>query len=276
MAGLLVEKISGTDYETYMLANVLKPLGITTAHPVAPSPEMVELMALPYMPGGANGPPRPVAQVHFDVFPAGDIYLTAEEMARFLGAHLNGGTFQGGRILTAESVKKAHEPRFGGTYGFGWAVRKDATGHTIISHTGGIPGQSSNMVGDVDAKVGVYYMSNSGAPAEIADAAIALLRGEDYTPLADRKRVAVDQKVLDTYVGVYDVTPEIALTITRDGENLFMQPGPQPRAQLLAVSSVKFMGEGITLTFARNAAGTVQTVLVEPGGGPTLTGTRRK
>ena len=48
-------------------------------------------------------------------------------------------------------------------------------GHTIIAHTGGIPGMSSNMVGDVDAKVGVYYMSNSGAPGMIADAAIALL-----------------------------------------------------------------------------------------------------
>jgi len=53
---------------------------------------------------------------------------------------------------------------------------------------------SSNMVGDVDAKVGVYYMSNSGAPGTIADAAIALLRGEDWSPPAERKAIALDAK----------------------------------------------------------------------------------
>ena len=66
-----LEKVSGTEYEKYMVENVLKPLGVTTPHPVYPSPEMVELMALPYNPGGAGGKPTPVAQVHFDVYPAG-------------------------------------------------------------------------------------------------------------------------------------------------------------------------------------------------------------
>ena len=58
MAGLLVQKISGEEYEKYMVEHVLAPLGVTTPHPVYPSPEMVELMALPYEPGGASGKPR--------------------------------------------------------------------------------------------------------------------------------------------------------------------------------------------------------------------------
>jgi CubicO group peptidase (beta-lactamase class C family) len=187
MAGLLIEKISGMEYEKYMLENVLKPLGITTEHPVYPSPEMVELMALPYAPGGPNGKPKPVAQVHFDVYPAGDVYLTAEDMARFLAMHLNDGVFRGKRIISAESAKKMREPQFGGVYGFGFSVRKDSLGHTIISHSGSIPGQNSFMSGDVDAKVGVYYMSNSGAPSSIATAALALLRGENYAPATTQK-----------------------------------------------------------------------------------------
>lgn len=70
MAGLLLEKISGMEYEKYMVEQVLKPLGVTIDHPVYPSPQMVELMALPYMPSGASGKPQPVAQVHFDVYRA--------------------------------------------------------------------------------------------------------------------------------------------------------------------------------------------------------------
>jgi CubicO group peptidase (beta-lactamase class C family) len=75
-AGLLVQKISDTEYEKYIVEHILKPLGMTTAHPVYPSPEMVERMALPYGAGGSLGKPEPVAQVHFDVYPAGDLYMT--------------------------------------------------------------------------------------------------------------------------------------------------------------------------------------------------------
>jgi hypothetical protein len=101
--------------------------------------------------------------------------------------HLNDGVFRGKRIISAESAKKMREPQFGGVYGFGFSVRKDSLGHTIISHSGSIPGQNSFMSGDVDAKVGVYYMSNSGAPSSIATAALALLRGENYAPATTQK-----------------------------------------------------------------------------------------
>ena len=113
-AGLLVQKISGVEYEKYIVDNVLKPLGVTTAHPVYPSPEMVERMALPYEPAAPSASLSPWPQVHFDVYPAGDIYLTAEDMARFLGAQLNGGVFDGKRILSEASVREMHKPRFGG------------------------------------------------------------------------------------------------------------------------------------------------------------------
>src|SRR6185503_19750251 len=41
-AGLLAQKISGVEYEKYMVDNVLKPIGISTPHPMRPTPEMVE------------------------------------------------------------------------------------------------------------------------------------------------------------------------------------------------------------------------------------------
>jgi CubicO group peptidase (beta-lactamase class C family) len=278
MAGLLIEKISGVEYEKYMLENVLKPLGVTTPSPVYPSAEMVELMALPYNPGGPNGKPRPVAQVHFDVYPAGDIYLTAEDMARFLGAHLNGGVFNGKRILSEASVKAMHEPRFGGTYAVGFWVKKDQNGHTIISHGGGIPGQSSFMMGDVDAKVGVYYMSNSGAPPAIAEAAIALLRGEEYVSPADRKSIAVDPKVLDRYVGVYDISPDGFFTVVRDGAVLRAKQGNSPNAiELQAETPVKFYlrNTSTSITFLTSGAGPADRISIDMTA-QSLTGKRRK
>jgi serine-type D-Ala-D-Ala carboxypeptidase/endopeptidase len=268
MAGLLVQKISGDEYEKYMLEHILVPLGVTTPHPVYPSPEMVEIMALPYLPGGEKGKPQPVEQVHFDVYPAGDIYLTAEDMARFLAMQLNGGMFHGKRILSEASVKAMHEPQFGGTYAFGFSVHKDPNGHTIITHSGGIPGQSSYMVGDLDAKVGVYFMSNSGAPPAIGEAALKLLRGEDYTPPPEPKIVAVDPKLLDSYVGVYEYNSELALTVTRDGGKLTLQQGDEAKkSELAATSPTSFIvkGQDMTLTFAADQSGAVTKAVLDTG-----------
>ena len=270
MAGLIVQKVSGVEYEKYMYENILKPLGVKTEHPLYPTPEMVELMALPYNQGSATKPPVAVEQVHFDVYPAGDLWLTAEEMARFLGAHLNGGVFQGKRIASEASIKLTHEAQFGGTYAFGWSVKKDEkSGHTIINHTGGIPGMSSYMLGDVDAKVGVYFMSNSGAPLSIGDAALQLLRGEDYAPPAEKKSIAVDTKVLDKYVGTYVLDAGVSVKIAREGQGIVAITGDQTTGTpLLAETPTKFFIKGTpyTVTFDSDAAGAITQLVIDADG----------
>jgi CubicO group peptidase (beta-lactamase class C family) len=283
-AGLLVQKISEIEYEQYLVDRILKPLGMTTPHPVYPSPEMVERMALPYNAGGSLGKPAPVAQVHFDVYPAGDLYMTAEDMARFLGAQINRGTFQGTRILSEESVLAMHKPYFGGTYGFGfWMIRDSVTGDTLVHHGGAIAGQRAFMIGDVDAKVGVYYMTNSDylpdSPpmrSEIVDAALKLLRGEEYVPPPQRNGIAVDEKVLNSYVGTYEVGPA-TLLVSRVGRALAIQQGNQPAInELLAETPTRFFqrGNNVIITF-EGEGGNIDRLVVDAGG-QKRTATRRK
>lgn len=268
LAGLLLQKISGLKYEQYVVDRVLRPLGVTTPHPVFPTPEMVEVMALPYDSGGAGGQARPAPQVHTDVYPAGGTaYLTAEDMARFLGVHVNGGAFQGKRILSVSSVKQMHEPRFGGNYAFGLRVRKTASGSTMIRHTGRMPGMSSMMMGDVDAHVGVYYMTNSSDDRfQIAEAAVTLLRGEQWPPAAERQVVQVDPNVLDRYVGTYEVGAD-AFTITRVAASLFVQKNKNPKkGELLAETPTMFFlkGDPATISFEANPAGAVDRMVITP------------
>ena len=284
MAGLLVQKISGQEYEQYIVEHVLKPLGATTTHPVYPSPEMVERMALPYGAGGSLGKPEPVAQVHFDVYPAGDVYLTAEDMARYLAAQLNGGVFHGTRILSEESVREMHKPRFGGDYGFGfWMVHDSASGHTLIHHGGAIPGHRAFLIGDLDAHVGVYYMTNSDylpdatppAQSEIVYAALKLLRGEVYVPRPQPKSVAVDEKVLDSYVGSYDFGGG-TIIISRVGRGLaIQQKGEAAKNELLAETPVRFVQRGSNFVVTFKGDGGRIDRLVLDAGGFSVTATRR-
>lgn len=258
-AGLLVQEISDQEYEEYIVEHILKPLGVTTAHPAYPSPEMVEMMALPYSAGGSRGTPTAVGQVHFDVYPAGDLYLTAEDMARYLGAHLNGGMFNGQRILSEESVKDMHTNRFGGDYALGfWVETDENNGHTIIQHGGAIAGQRSMLRGDVDAKVGIYYMTNSDVELPIDRAALALLRGDDYELPPQRVGKKVDGKILDQYAGTYKSPEGIAVTFVRDGADLISKRGNSV-TELLAESDESFYYAPFNsvITFVKDESGAV-------------------
>ncbi len=263
IAGYLVERISGQDFEDYIVEHVLAPLGIETPGPVRPTPEMVERLALPYVPSPAG--PRPVAQTFFDVYPAGDIYLTAEDMARFLCAHLNGGVFQGARILSAESTTEAHRPQFF-DYALGWGTNPNA--RNLISHGGGVNGFRTHMLGDLEAKVGVYVMSNSGAVDDLARYAVALLRGEDVWVPPKRVAVSVEAKVLEAYVGRYELRPELVFTITREEARLFLRSTDgQQRHELLASSPTEFFltSANADVRFLRNEEGVVDRLLFVQG-----------
>jgi CubicO group peptidase (beta-lactamase class C family) len=132
---------------------------------------MMDLMAQPYR-RGENGQPVPVSRVFFDVVPAGDFYMTAGDMARFLAAQLNGGEFNGVRILSQESVAEmqrnqvppmtgAMQQALGAGYGLGLGTYTTPEGHTMIQHGGSVPGLNAHMLGNVTLRIGVYVMTNS-------------------------------------------------------------------------------------------------------------------
>jgi hypothetical protein len=119
------------------------------------------------------------------------------------------------------------------------------------------------MLGDVDAHVGVYYMANAtDVSSEIADVAIALLRGEPYPP-GDRTSVKVDPQILDRYVGDYEVGDNV-FTITREGDKLFVQKNKNKKGEMLAETTTSFFlrGHPATVSFEENPAGVVDRMVI--------------
>jgi len=239
--GLFVEKISGTSYEEYLVNNILKPVGVDTTNPVSPTPKMVEMMAFPYI-REENGGLKPAEMFRYSIYPAGDIYLTAADMARFIGAHLNEGVFNDRRILSKKTIREMHTPQFSGSYGLGFHTNKDDNGHVILKHTGATEnGYSSIILCDVDSRVGIYFMSNFSGGNNILDLTVALqlLRG-DYVPPDERKTITLDSNILEKYVGEYKVQNFI-FTVIRKGDNLFLRTSLGPELyQLYAESETVF------------------------------------
>ena len=89
-------------------------------------------------------------------------------------------------------------------------------------------------------------------------------------PAQERKEIKVSEKVLKTYVGDYELTPERILTITLENGSLHGQPSGQEKSQLFAESQTKFFlkSADIQVTFQNDAKGNVAGLLLDQAGRP--------
>jgi CubicO group peptidase (beta-lactamase class C family) len=80
--------------------------------------------------------------------------------------------------------------------------------------------------------------------------------------------VVVDLKVLDTYLGSYELSPGFILTVSRDGRQMEAQATGQPKFQIFPQSENVFYLKVVEaqLTFNRNESGKVISVTLLQGG----------
>ena len=267
--GFLVEELSRQSFDRHVATHVLQPLGVDIELPSVPSPRVVEHLALPYELEG--GTAVPVAQVRYDGFAAGDVYLKATDMARFVAAHLNGGEYGGERILSASSAAEMRRPQFAGA-AYGLGVRLASEGeHELIHHTGSIPGFNSIFVAEPTSRQGVYIMANAyGADRELgglARRAMQLMWGEPGAAHGGhpaRPEAQLSSELFDAYVGEYAFSSSRSFTVSRAEQRFFVQPTGQEPLEVFAASDVDFFlrrGQA-TLTFGRDVAGGPVTHLV--------------
>jgi CubicO group peptidase (beta-lactamase class C family) len=169
----LVEKFSGVPFKEYMRTNVFAPVEMRDTA-FEPRADMAERLAIPYMPVRRRpGVFQPVDWVKADAWPAGVVYGTAVDMARWLSANLNGGVYKGRRILSEaafrEMVTRQFE-RFAGPinggwlnetsgYGLAWWV-STLEGETIIAHSGSVNGYTAFLAGNVQRRTGIAVLTN--------------------------------------------------------------------------------------------------------------------
>jgi len=169
----LVEKFSGMPFKEYMRKNVFAPVEMRDTA-FEPRADMAERLAIPYMPVRRRaGMFRPVDWVKADAWPAGVVYGTAVDQARWLMAAVNGGVYKGRRLLaesTFREMTKRQFDRFAGPinggwlnetsgYGLAWWV-STLNGETVIAHSGSVNGYTAFFAGNINRKTGVAILTN--------------------------------------------------------------------------------------------------------------------
>ncbi len=170
-AGRIIEVISGMAYEDFLDQRLLVPLGMVDTT-FRPSAAQVARLAKSYKPGpNQTGLEEfrigqlqyPLEDPRRQPMPAGGLFSTAQDMARFCQMILAGGVWDGRRYLSAAAVAQMTSKQTGDavpdSYGLGWG-----TGDSTFGHGGA---HATNM--NVDTKRGlitVYLVQHAGFPGD--------------------------------------------------------------------------------------------------------------
>jgi len=120
LAGLVIERVSGQDYERFITERLLRPLGMDTASLVDDEATR-ERLATGYDTDGIS----PIPYWHMIFPPLGAINATPREMGALLELFLRRGKIGNVRLLDAESIARMERPattlaaRNGLAYGYG-------------------------------------------------------------------------------------------------------------------------------------------------------------
>jgi CubicO group peptidase (beta-lactamase class C family) len=159
LAGYIVSRVSGEPYDEYVQTHILDPLGMRNTTATEPVPAaLAGDLARSY-----DSDTQASVPFTFDVIaPDGSISATADDMARFMAAHLSDS---GGGILSGQTMALMHQrtfaadPRLNG-YAHGFMDRT-INGHRVLAHDGNWEGFLSTLFLVPDCGLGLFMSANA-------------------------------------------------------------------------------------------------------------------
>jgi serine beta-lactamase-like protein LACTB len=264
IAGQLVERASGQSFGDYQRDHLLGPLGMTSsAWSLARTPRKRIVVSHMRVVDGHDGWKRRRAPL-FDLgtLPAGNLFSTAEDLARFASALLA----DGGGLVKPDTLREMWRPQLTQDkegFGLGFIVGKFRE-HRTIGHNGAVYGYSSLLALLPEEKLAVVVLGNedvaNGRIHHIGDTALSLLLaaklGEKAPPPAESSPLGD----LVRFAGDYESQSFWAHLEVRDGRLLGEISGQPTR--FVPTGGLSFTGhsridDAVAATFERDEHGTI-------------------
>jgi CubicO group peptidase (beta-lactamase class C family) len=262
LLGTVLVRQAGKTYEALLKEKVLDPLGMADTS-VALSDDQRKRLA-----PGHNVDGGPSANWDLDALAgAGGLRSTALDMLTFLEANLDPPDSTLGKAMRAASRPQREVAPGQGQMGLGWSIALDGVSRL---HTGETGGYHSLAVYDGRGKVAVVVLANT-ATSEVDEFGFNVYRlagGFPLQPHEVRKVIKIDPAVLDRYVGRYQMDPAFALTVTREGDRLYVQCTDQERFRVYPEGESEFFYRVVDarITFVAGEDGTVPRLILHQNG----------
>jgi CubicO group peptidase (beta-lactamase class C family) len=236
---LLVMDVTEQPYDVYMQQNVLGPLGMKNSFYTAPPPAAkAPFLATAYREDGT------LVKGNYHIYPenaAASLWTTPTDLAKFIIGLQLAATGKSTKVLNEESAALMLKP-FKDNAALGTFI-KTVGEEQYFNHGGANEGFRCVYYGSKEGGNGVVVMVNSdeGTILEEVVAAVATVYGwkDFYKPLV-RKTVTVPNDLLDTYVGEYELSPQMKVVVTRRDNTLYAQGTGQGEVALYPETNTKF------------------------------------
>ncbi len=176
-AGYAAGKAAGTTWEELVQKRIFDPLNMSEASFHVAEAQKSTDHATPHS-LGAEGKREAVPWRALDnIGPAGAINSNVTDLSKWVRMQLNGGVFEGRRLVSAKNMSEMHTPQMAMrpgdwgrsynpethqmTYGLGWTLH-DYRGRHLVSHGGAIDGFRANITLIPDEKLGIILLANLG------------------------------------------------------------------------------------------------------------------
>jgi CubicO group peptidase (beta-lactamase class C family) len=264
LLGHILALKAGRSYEALLAERIFRPLEMNSTAIVLTSDMSSRLAA-----GHSSGL---TPEKNWDLGAlagAGAIRSTVNDMMKYVAAYMELKP-----SLLSAAMELAQQDRNDTTIpntriGLAWHLLKRPDS-VIVWHNGGTGGYHSFVGFDRKRGVGVVVLSNS--TNDIDDIGFHLV--DPQIPLAkfearkERKEIAVDPRVLDVYVGEYQLAPNFVLAITKEGQQLFLQATGQPRLRLHPEAETEFFisEADAQVSFVKDSTGKAGHLILHQGG----------
>lgn len=178
-AGYAVGQVTKSTWDEFIQSRLFAPLGMNESDTSATEAQKSPDYATPHD-ENPDGSVKAIPWHNIDsVGPAGSVNSSARDMAKWITFQLGDGTYQGKRLISAESMREMQIPQMviplnseipkiffpdstELSYGLGWFVQQ-YRGHELILHAGDIDGFSTMVVLIPEIHTGYFVVINMGS-----------------------------------------------------------------------------------------------------------------
>jgi CubicO group peptidase (beta-lactamase class C family) len=231
--GDIIQKVSGQSYEKFVTDNIFTPLGMKDSG-YDSNTAIIKRRASGYI-RLPNGTYVHAGYLHMSIpHAAGALYSTTHDLLKWEQALF------AGKVVSPASLERMITP-FKNDYAFG-LVSTLVKERRVIAHDGGIDGFNTSMVYYPESKTVVIALANvnGNAPGAITAQLGAIMHGETVTLTSERKAITLPAATLAKYVGAYELAPNVTMTISLDGEQLYGQLTGQGTLPIFPESNTLF------------------------------------
>lgn len=195
LLGAIIAKVTGIPYDRYVWDNILAPLGMNRSTFSVEQLHTMDNVTLLYD-RSEKGDVfyAPNWQVAPPYLSCGWLKSSAMDLSNYVRMYIGNGMFRNRQIISPSGIAAMIAPRHefygferGLWYGYGWMVRPNYGGVTLVSHGGNLKGIASKIGFAPERKVGAVVLCNlTRAPAsKIWHAAINIALGLRADYVAD-------------------------------------------------------------------------------------------